>query len=412
MSKEWFGGNKMKVLQVNSVCGVGSTGRIATDIHNLLIKQGHESHIAYGRGLSKNCNTTIKIGGKIDNYAHAAITRILDKHGFGSRKATKIFLKKVIALDPDIVHLHNIHGYYINIELLFNYLKESDKPIVWTLHDCWALTGHCVHFDHVDCNKWKTMCYDCPQKRLYPSSIIIDNSKKNYIKKKELFTGIRNLTIVTPSKWLAGLVKQSYLGGYPIEVINNGIDLEVFKPIQSNFRKEYNIENKFIILGVANVWGRRKGLGFFIEISQMLKNDEVIVLVGLTEKQKRKLPGNVIGITRTENANELAKVYTAADVFVNPTLEETFGLVNLEALACGTPVITFDTGGSIECIDQNTGFVVKKGNTCELLSRIRGIKDKGKQIYSGKAANRAKLLFDRRNKYYEYLDLYNRIYNY
>ena len=229
----------MKVLQINSVCGIGSTGRIATDINNILIEQGHESYIAYGRDLPRNCGTSIRIGTKCDNYTHGVLTRVFDKHGFGSRKATQDFIKEVKKLDPDIIHLHNIHGYYINIEILFDYLKEAYKPVIWTLHDCWAFTGHCSYFDYIGCTRWETQCYSCPGKRSYPASAFLDNSKMNYSRKKAIFTGIKNLTIVTPSKWLAGLVKQSYLKKYPVKVINNGIDLEVFRPIKNDLRENY-----------------------------------------------------------------------------------------------------------------------------------------------------------------------------
>lgn len=395
----------MKVLQINSVCGIGSTGRIVTDIHNILIEQGHESYIAYGRDLPKNCDTPIKIGSKLDNYKHVALTRIFDKHGFGSKKATQKFIEKVKELDPDIIHLHNIHGYYINIEVLFDYLKKADKPVVWTLHDCWSFTGHCAYFDYVGCDKWKTGCYDCPEKNSYPASVIIDNSKDNYIKKKELFTGIKNLTIVTPSKWLAGLVKQSYLREYPVEVINNGIDLDVFKPTQSDFRERFNLEDKFIILGVASTWDRRKGFKYFIELSKKIKNDEAIVLVGLSEKQRKYLPKNIIGITRTSNVKELAEIYTAADVFLNPTLEDNFPTTNLEALACGTPIITFNTGGSPESIEDITTNIVDKGNVDGLLKSIQKAKD-NKIYFQEKLIERAKLKYDKEKNFLKYINLY------
>ena len=219
----------MKALQINSVCGIGSTGRIATDIHEILIKQGHESYIAFGRGLPKNCDAAIRIGSKYDNYVHAALTRVLDRHGLGSKKATQEFINKVEKIDPDIIHLHNIHGYYINIEILFNYIKDANKPVVWTLHDCWSFTGHCSYFDYVNCDAWVDGCKNCPQKKDYPASFVFDNSQTNYLLKKQIFTGVKNLTIVTPSKWLAGLVKKSFLKDYPVQVINNGIDLDIFQ---------------------------------------------------------------------------------------------------------------------------------------------------------------------------------------
>lgn len=396
----------MKVLQINSVCGIGSTGRIATDIHHILLEQGHESYIAYGRGQAMNCENAIRIGSKFDNYAHVALTRLSDKHGFGSKKATKDFIKKIVEINPDVIHLHNIHGYYINMELLFDYLKKVDKPVIWTLHDCWAFTGHCTHFDFIQCEKWKTGCHLCPQKSEYPSSFLLDHSKMNYTKKKEIFTGVKNLTIITPSKWLANLVKESYLNQYPVKVINNGIDLEIFRNRDSDFRERHKLNNIFVILGVANIWEQKKGLDYFIELSKKIQTNEAIVLVGLTESQKRKCPNNIVGINRTNNIKELAEIYSASDVFVNPTLEDTFPTTNLEALACGTPVITFNTGGSIESIDESCGIVVEKGNILELSNAIKLIKRTKNSIEN--CLTRSKK-YEKREKYNEYLGIYNYI---
>lgn len=396
----------MKVLQINSVCGIGSTGRIATDIHNILLERGHESYIAYGRDLPKNCYTAIKIGTKLDNYKHVAKTRLFDRHGFGSRRATESFIEKVKQLNPDVIHLHNIHGYYINIDLLFNYLKEANKPVVWTLHDCWSFTGHCAYFDYAGCDKWETLCFECPEMRTYPSSLILDNSSINYEHKKDLFTGVANLSLVTPSKWLASLVKKSFLKEYPIEVINNGIDLSVFEPYISDFRSKHGIDDKFMILGVANFWGRRKGLNYFLELAEIINEDEVIVLVGLSKKQLIKLPKGIIGITRTNNINDLVGIYSSADIFVNPTLEEVFGMTNIEALACGTPVITFDTGGSPECIDERTGVVVNKSDIKELIMQLRLLK---KKKYSKNALLQRAKLFDKDHMFDEYIQLYRDI---
>lgn len=396
----------MRVLQINSVCGIGSTGRIATDIHNILVEKGHESYIAYGRDLPKNCDNAIRIGTKIDNYTHVAKTRLLDIHGFGSTKATKEFISKVKDLDPDIIHLHNIHGYYINIEILFNYLKEANKPVVWTLHDCWSFTGHCAYFDYVGCDKWKTGCYNCPEKKAYPSSLIFDNSKNNYINKKEIFTGVKNLTIVTPSQWLANLVQESFLNEYPVKVINNGIDLNTFRPNAGDFRKKFNLYGKFIILGVASVWDRRKGLKYFVELADKVSEDEVIVLVGLTEKQINQIPKNIIGITRTNNVKELVNIYSSTDVFVNPTLEDNFPTTNLEALACGTPVVTFDTGGSPEILDKESGFVSSIRDSESLYKIVKVIKnDINKE---NECVNRSKA-FNKNDKLSLYKSLYETI---
>lgn len=360
----------MRVLQINSVCGVGSTGRIATDLYKVLEEQGHECLIAYGRGTAPEGINSYKIGTNLDNYLHVARTRLLDQHGYGSKKATIELVKKIKEYNPDVIHLHNLHGYYLNLEVLFNYLAESNKPVIWTLHDCWAFTGHCAHFDYIGCDKWKDECNNCPQKKEYPSSNFLDNSKLNFNKKKELFTSLQNMKIITPSKWLAKLVQESFLGKYNVEVINNGIDLNVFKPTPSDFRQKYYLEKKKIILGVASVWTERKGLSTFIELSAKLNEDYQIVLVGITEKQKNDLPVNIIGITRTNNIKELAEIYTAADVFVNPTLEDNFPTVNLEALACGTPVITYDTGGSPEIVNIECGAVVRQDNLDELILKI------------------------------------------
>ena len=393
----------MKILQINSVCGVGSTGRIATDLYKVLEEQGHECKIAYGRGVAPEGIDSIKIGSNLDNYTHVFKTRVFDKHGFGSVNATKKFIEEVKEYNPDIIHLHNIHGYYINIEILFNYLKEANKPVIWTLHDCWAFTGHCAYFDYVGCDKWKNGCNKCPQKEGYPTSKVFDNSKLNYEKKRELFTSIKNMTIVTPSKWLANLVKESFLGKYPVEIINNGIDLEVFKPTESDFRERYNLQDKFIILGVASVWEERKGLKYFIELSKELSADYKVVVVGVTEKQKKELPNNILAITRTNNVKELAEIYTAVDVFVNPTLEDNFPTTNLEALACGTPVITFNTGGSVESIDNKNGIVVYEKDLNALKKAILKINN---NILNYEIKSEIYNKFDR---YKDYIELYHKL---
>ena len=391
----------MRILQINSVCGVGSTGRIATDLYNVLENQGHECKIAYGRGNAPEGINSIKIGFAFDNYYHVFKTRVFDKHGFGSVNATKKFIEEVKKYDPDIIHLHNIHGYYINIEILFNYLKEANKPVIWTLHDCWPFTGHCSYFDYVACEKWKYGCSNCEQKGQYPSSKLRDNSEWNYENKKRLFTSVKNMTIITPSKWLSNLVKKSFLGKYPVEVINNGIDLDVFKPTESDFRKKYNLSDKFIILGVASVWGERKGLKYFIELSEKLSDEYKIVIVGVDEKQKKSIPKDIISICRTNNAKELAEIYTSSDVFVNPTLEDNFPTTNLEALACGTPVITFNTGGSIECINKNTGKIVEKDDINGLVKAIKNLK-----VDRLECINKARLFFNKNKKFEEYISLY------
>lgn len=357
----------MKILMINSVCGIRSTGRICTDLAEALEQDGYTCKIAYGRETvpEKYIKYAVRIGADTDVKLHGAKARLLDAAGFGSKKATEKFIEWVKEYDPDIIHLHNIHGYYINIEILFNYLKDSKKPIIWTLHDCWAFTGHCCNLN--DCDKWQTECFSCHKKKAYPSSII-DRSSRNFAKKKQLFCSVDNMTIVTPSNWLAELTKKSFLGKFPIRVINNGIDSDIFKPTESDFRKRNGLEHKKIVLGVASAWSKNKGLYDFIKLADMLDNDYKIVLVGLTEAQKKELPQNIIGITRTNSTLELSEIYTAADVFINPTYNDNYPTVNLEAQACGTPVITYRTGGSVESVRSDC--IVEQGNVSELKNKI------------------------------------------
>lgn len=348
----------MKYLFINSVAGFGSTGKIAAEKCRELMRQGHECVLAYGR-RKIGCEDieTWQIGSSLDYRLHGAMNRIFDNHGFGSASATKAFLQKVREYDPDVIWLHNIHGYYIHIGLLFSYLKTCGKQIFWTLHDCWSFTGHCSHFDYIGCDKWKAGCHSCPQKREYPASLLLDNSAGNYEKKKALFTGIPDMTLITPSHWLEGLVKESFLGEYPVEVEHNRIDLDVFRPTESDFRRKHGLQEQTMILGVASVWSPRKGLQDFVRLSEMLDSRFRIVLVGLTEDQTAALPEKILGLPRTSSAAELAQIYTAADVFVNPTYEDTYPTVNLEAKACGAAIISYDTGGCPETLGPEDTLV-------------------------------------------------------
>ena len=368
---------------------------------------GQQSTVAFGRDTAINCSRSIRIGNPVSNYIHVAQTRLFDSHGFGSTIATKAFLKKIILLNPDVIHLHNLHGYYLHIGLLFEYLKQSNKSVVLTLHDCWTFTGHCAYFDYIGCSFWESECHNCPLKSHYPKSFFIDRSKINFQRKKRLFTGVNNLTIVTPSKWLSYLVKKSFLQEYPVKVINNGIDLGIFKPSPSDFRKRYGLQEQFVLLGVASNWEKRKGYQYFLDIANRLSSDEKILLVGLNKQQIQKLPSGIIGILKTDSAAELAEIYSASDLFVNPTLEDNFPTTNLEALACGTPVITFDTGGSAECLDHECGLVVERGDVMGLIEAIAKIKKNGKKYYSFQAQKRVQDCFDKNDRFSEYVALYN-----
>lgn len=362
----------MKVLLINSVCGIRSTGRICTDIAEMLEKQGHECKIAYGRETvpQKYQKFAVKIGNEINVKIHALQSRFFDNSGFGSKITTLKFIEWVKEYDPDVIHLHNLHGYYLNIEILFSYLKTCGKKIIWTLHDCWSFTGHCAYFDFVDCKKWRKGCFDCPEKKAYPSSLILDRSNKNFFKKKNIFTNIPNMTVVTPSNWLKGLVKQSFLQDYPIKVINNGVDTSIFKATKTKILEKYGLVNKRIILGVASVWDRRKGLDYFIQLSKFLDDTFAIVVIGLNEAQIKELPNNILGIKRTESETELAQWYSAADIYINPTLEDNYPTTNLEAISCGTPVITFNTGGSGE-----SATLFGKVIECDLAALVDAVKD-------------------------------------
>ena len=310
----------MRVLQITAYSGWGCTGRIAVGIHNALINQNQECAIAWGRiNTAADTVTTIKIGNKFDQDVHGLYTRITDKCGFGSQTVTRKFLKEIDEYTPDLIQLHIMHGYYINLEILFEYIKKKNIPVVWTFHDCWAFTGHCPYFELVHCEKWKTGCYDCEQKRHHPTSLVFDNSKGNWQKKKELFTEIPNLTIVTPSEWLAGLVRLSFFKGCRIEVINNGINLNDFKPTTGTIIDKLQIGDRKVILGVSSTWAKSKGLDDFIQLASLLPKTYVIVLVGLTKQQKEELPNTIVGIERTDSVKELAELYTLASVFVNPT---------------------------------------------------------------------------------------------
>lgn len=363
----------MKVLQINSVCGYGSTGNIVVDLYHALSEQGHECCVAYGRGNASGDVQAYRIGLDLEVYVHGTLSRITDKQGFYSTGATKRFVKWMKEYDPDVIHLHNLHGYFINVETLFDVLKQMDKPVVWTLHDCWAFTGHCSHFEYVGCDKWKTQCYRCPQKREYPASLLRDNSRKNYIRKRTSICALEKLTVITPSQWLKNMVGESFLQKYPSKVIHNGIDLKVFHPTYKNIKQQYGLQDKKIILGVASEWGQRKGLQDFMRLADLLDDLYHIVLIGHLNEKRIEKP-NVTYISRTFDRTELAAWYTEADVFFNPTYEDTFPTVNLEAQACGTPVITYNTGGSPEGVIDTYGTVCAQGDLRTVVQYIQNEK--------------------------------------
>jgi putative colanic acid biosynthesis glycosyltransferase len=392
---------KTKVLlQINVTANWGSTGKIAEQIGQCAIAHGWESYIAYGRWYNPSQSHLIKIGDKLNMYQHYAEQRIFDNEGLCSRRATKEFIKRIDEIKPNVIQLHNIHDHYLNYRLLFEYLNKTDIKVVWTFHDCWAFTGHCFHFITKGCERWKSGCFDCPLQHEYPKTLF-DRSRKNYTMKKNLFGANNNLTIIACSEWIANFVRQSFLKDKPIYVINNGIDLNVFKGSESLGTNK----KSFHVLAVSNVWNKDKGFDDILKLREILSNEYEITIVGVAKQQLNSLPQGIVGIERTQNVHELVALYSKADVFINPTYADNFPTVNLEALACGTPVITYRTGGSPEALDENTGVVVEQGDINGLAVAIQKMKEN--PLSSADCRKRAEDYFERDKCYDMYIDLYD-----
>ncbi len=399
----------MKTVQIN-MCSDGSTGKIMLQIaetarrsgHSAVTFSTHQFQVKYKK-LPNAPEGHVYFGTFFENAIHYILGSRIGFNGCWSFFSTKRLISKLKKIKPDVLHLHNLHGFCINLPLLFGYIKKYNVKTIWTLHDCWAFTGHCPHFDMIGCEKWKEGCYDCPQHTAYPKCSK-DRSEPMWNKKREWFSDVPNLTLVTPSEWLGGLAKQSFLKKYPVKVINNGIDLSIFKPTKSDFRSKYGCENKHIVLGVAFGWSERKGLDVFIELSKRLAENYQVVLVGTDEKTEALLPDNIISVRRTQNQSELAEIYSAADVFVNPTREENYPGVNMEALACGTPVVTFATGGSPEIPDSTCGCSVEKNDIDSLEKQIKRICEE--KPYSAEACLVRAKAFDMYGRFKEYINLY------
>lgn len=395
----------MKIVEINTV-DYGSTGRIMLQIAQQAREDGHE---AWTFSMARKGKVEPRIGHEyycsyFSYCLHYLFGKMTGCNGLFSVMPTLRLIKRLRLIQPDIIHLHNLHGFSINLPLLFQYLKSSGKHVVWTLHDCWAFTGHCAHYDSVKCEKWKTGCKDCPIYRGYPESNV-DNSKWMWKLKKKWFSGLKNVMLVTPSEWLADQAKASFLQDYPVCTLNNGIDLGVFKPVASNVKERYHISyEKYVILGVAFGWGHKKGLDVFIHLAESLGEQYQVVLVGTDVDIERTLPTNILPIRRTESQQELAEIYSMADVFVNATREETFPTVNIEALACGTPVITFETGGSPEILDATCGIIVPCDDVTALKEAIVHIAE-NKPFTAERCVERAKR-YDMNDKFSEYVGLY------
>lgn len=398
----------MIVFEINSV-PYGSTGRIMFQIADMVKSVGGTAYTSASFTKSRGeqfPDTYYRIGGAVGKTEHIILAKLTGRHGYYSHFATYKLIKKIKQVKPDVIHLHNIHGWYLNWKMLFDYLKKANIPVIWTLHDCWAFTGHCPHFMAIGCDKWKSGCYECDLYKSYPGCFF-DDSRFQYRYKKECFTDVPNLTIVTPSQWLADLVKKSYLKDYDTVVINNGIDLKKFKPRMSDFREKYGLVDKTVLLGVAFDWSPRKGIDDFKRLAEELSEEYAIVLVGVSDVIAKKLPNRIVSIACTQNQEELAEIYSEADLFVNPTLEDNFPTVNLEALACGTPVITYQTGGSPESLTEQCGKVAAYKDYTALKDAILEMKD-AKKTMTRVCIERAQR-YGRDDAYQKYLELYKTV---
>ena len=412
----WSDNDMKKLLQINPVIRTNtSTGRIMQEIGELAMANGWDSYIAYsgGRDGIKPCKSKLMpVGNKADVAFHGLWTRLTDRHGLASWGATRQFIKEVEALKPDVIHIHNIHGYFLNYKLLFDYLAKVGIPVIWTVHDCWLYTGHCYYYSSISCDRWKRGCGNCPQQKAFPTSWFVDRSARNYEDKSLSFNSIKDkLTIVPVSEWIRGEMSQSFLKGCRYQVIHNGIDLDVFEPQADDkaVRGRYGLGDKHIILGLASIWSKEKGWDDFVEMSKMLSEDEVIVMVGVSEEQQKLLPKNIVAIRRTENVRQLAELYSAATAFVNPTWQDNYPTVNLEAIACGTPVVTYRTGGSVEAVTEKTGYIVEQGDVKGLLEAVRKIEKKGNLEYKADCRAHALASFRKEDRYADYLRLYENL---
>lgn len=409
----------MKLVQINPVIRRStSTGRIMEEIGDLMMANGWECYAAYSKGRDGFLPTRMQplpVGNVVSTVLHGLSTRFFDRHGLASYVSTKAFVRRLEELKPDIVHIHNIHGYFLNYNVLFDYLSKSGVKVVWTVHDCWLYTGHCYHYAYAGCYKWKTGCGHCPQRLRFPKSLMFDRSARNFIDKKRAFTSMKsgNMVIVPVSEWMRNEMKESYLSDYRFKVIRNGIDTDTFSPRPVELvKKKYGLdESSTIILGLASIWLKEKGVDDFIKMAGMLRPDEKIVMVGVDDKLRRQLPPEITAIHRTDNVSELAALYSAATVFVNPTWQDNYPTVNMEAQACGTPVVTYRTGGSPESLTEATGRVVEQGDVRGLLDGVRDFASMPAEAVSQACRSHAETHFKKQDRYAEYINLYHEILN-
>lgn len=402
---------KPKLLQINVAANWGSHGRIAEEIGLEAMAQGWESYIAYGRYANPSQSQLVKVGDLFDHCLHGAQSLLLDRHGLGSCWSTKKLIKEIEQIHPDLIHLHNIHGFYLNYPILFRYLATLDIPVVWTLHDCWAFTGHCAWPIHGHCDRFQEQCCHCPlQSKGYPKSFLLDRSRSNFKRKQRYFRSLKDLHLVTVSRWLESQVRLSFMQDMDIRTIYNGLDTEVFRP--TGIQPVSVTDGHPLVLGVCNAWYDWKGLDDIAQLRELLPDDYEIMVVGVNEDQMHRLPEGITCIRRTDSVNQLAEIYSQADVFVNPSKVESFGMTTAEALACGTPAIVYDTSACPEVVDNNTGRVVPLGDVRALSKAIVDLcSQPGRKEMRKACRERAISLFDRKDRYKEYLHLYDSLLN-
>jgi len=399
----------MKLLQINVDANNGSNGSIAQELGKEALKRGWESYIAYGRRCVPSESDLIRIGTDYDVKIHGIQSRLFDNHGLASKSATRQFIKTVEGIRPDLIHLHNIHGYYLNYKLLFEYLYETNIPVVWTFHDCWPFTGHCGYFESVQCEKWKTECHSCELRRFYPKSLFLDRSTRNYKLKKRLFTSINSLHITTVSKWLMSKVEDSFFRDYPISTVYNFVNEKVFKPnVERIKRSDYGLDERTILIGAAANWVPSKGIPDFNALADSLSDKYQIVMVGVTEDVKKQISPNVRSLARVENPQKLAALYAEADILLNLSRQETFGMTTLEAMACGTPGISYNNTACPEVLSNDTGVVVPTGDVKAVMEAIGLIEKRGKESYRNNCVERANSVFSKKNIISQYFDVYEK----
>jgi glycosyltransferase involved in cell wall biosynthesis len=396
------------LVQFNSVANWGSTGRLAEDIGDVAMAAGWESYIAFGRQYNPSKSHLLQIGNKWSILSHTLKSRLLDRQGFGSYWATKRLLQKLDEIKPDVFQFHNVHGYYLNLPLILKYANKKNIPIVWSLHDCWSMTGHCAHFVKIGCEKWKTQCAKCPLKAEYPTSWLLDCSRKNYLEKKRLIQAVPRLSVISGSQWLADVASQSFFKGRNIHVIADGIDIDIYQPRINGdeLRKKLGLEGKFVILATGTSWGDDKGLSDYGKLREMLSDDYAIVLVGMTQEWLEKVPEGVIGLPRTKTPVELSDYYSMADCVMSLSRMESFGLTIVEGFACGTPAIDYDTTALPELITPETGLIATFLDVEDVKKKVEIMRAKGKSSYSKKCREVAVEQYGRTNCYHKYMNVY------